>query len=83
MKLVDALRNDVISWDDLNAYEEQLKSFKFDNHIVVREAHELKGYSGKAYAIEVLTDDYSPLDSFSWYEWQEVNSKEKLKKFIN
>ncbi len=79
MKLVNALKNDIIGWDDLDAYSEVIKSFEVGDHIIVRESHTLDGYKGKAFAVEFFTKDYDPIDMFSWYEWKEVNSIKKLK----
>ena len=79
MKLVNALKNDIIDWDDLEPYREILKSFEVGDYIITRESHELEGYKGKAFAVEIHTKDYDPVDSFSWYEWKEVNSIKKLK----
>ena len=78
MKLVNALKNDIIGWDDLEPYREIIKSFEVGDHIIVRESHALDGYKGKAFAVEIFTKDYDPIDSFSWYEWKEVNSIKKL-----
>ena len=79
IKLVDALKNDVITWDDLEPYGEVLKSFEVGDYIIIRESHTLEGYKGKAFAVEILTKDFDPIDSFSWFEWKEVNSIRKLK----
>ncbi len=79
IKLVDALKDGTITWDDLEPYREVLKSFEVGDYIITRESHELDGYKGKAFAVEILTKDYDPIDSFSWFEWKEVNSIKKLK----
>lgn len=79
MKLVEALNNGAIGWDDLEPQREVIKSFEVGGYIIIRESHALKGYKGKAFAIEVLTEDFEPVNSLSWFEWKEVNSIKKLK----
>ena len=79
MKLVDALKNDVITWDDLEPYSEIIKSFEVGDYIIIRESQTLNGYKGKAFEVEILTKDFDSIDSFSWFEWKEVNSMKKLK----
>lgn len=83
MKLVDALKNDIIGWDDLEPYSERVKEFEVDGYIIQRESHELQGYTGKAYAVQLFTKGFDPLDSYSWFEWAEVNSIKKLKEITS
>ena len=83
MKLVNALKNDIIDWDDLEPYSERVQEFEVDDYIIQRESHELQGYTGKAYAVQLFTKDFDPLDSYSWFEWAEVNSMKKLKEITD
>ena len=83
MKLVNALKNDVIDWDDLDAYSEIVKEFEVDGYIIQRESHELQGYTGKAYAVQLFTEDFNPIDSYSWFEWSEVNSLSKVQAILD
>ena len=82
MKLVNALKNDIIDWNDLDAYSESVKEFEVDDYIIQRESHELQGYTGKAYAVQLFTKDFDPIDSYSWFEWAEVNSLSKLRTIL-
>ena len=83
MKLAHALKNDIIDWDDLDAYSEIVKEFEVDGYIIQRESHELQGYTGKAYAVQLFTKDFDPIDSYSWFEWAEVNSLSKLRAILD
>ena len=82
MKLVNALKNDVIDWNDLDAYSENVKEFEVDDYIIQRESHVLQGYTGKAYAVQLFTKDFDPIDSYSWFEWTEVSSLSKLRAIL-
>lgn len=82
MKLVNALKNDVIDWNDLDAYSESVKEFEVDDYIIQREAHELQGFTGKAYAVQLFTKGFDPIDSYSWFEWSEVSSLSKLRAIL-